>query len=166
VEEPPIHPNYTTINREHLLRRNEVRHEESDRVTVTRAMQKLRQDDTQVWNEKWKVLLRVLESPPPEYHPDTDDESDVVSILTQDDREKWRQIISTESTLRTLLTEATYREDYERIRRDTRYEKLFEPEKWDVIIHVLAPPHQSTDAEDRFYSDSTSEVSTSSLEDH
>jgi hypothetical protein len=61
--------------------------------------------------------------------------------------------------LRTLLTEATYREDYERIRRDTRYEKLFEPEKWDVIIHVLAPPQPSTDQEDRFYSDSTSEVS-------
>jgi hypothetical protein len=159
VEEPLIHPNYTTLNREHLIRRNEVHREESDRVTVTRAMQKLQQDDTQVWNEKWKVLLRVLESPPPDFRPDTDDESDVASVLTEDDREKWRQIISKESTLRTLLTEATYREDYERIRRDTRYEKLFEPEKWDVIIHVLAPPHTSTDAEDRFYSDSASEVS-------
>ncbi|XP_021947825.1 uncharacterized protein LOC110845675 isoform X2 [Folsomia candida] len=163
VEEPTIHPNYTTINRDHLIRRNEVHHEESDRVTVTRAMQKLRQDDTQIWNEKWKVLLRVLDSsPPPEFRPDTDDESDVASVLTQDDRDKWRQIISTESTLRTLLTEATYREDYERIRRDTRYERLFEPEKWDVIIHVLAPPHTTTDTEDRFYSDSTSEVSSSS----
>jgi hypothetical protein len=161
VEEPPIHPNYTTVNRDHLIRRNEVTREESERVTVTRAMQKLQQDDTQIWNEKWKVLLRVLESPPP-IHPDTDDESEVASILTEDDREKWRQIISTESTLRTLLTEATYREDYERIRRDTRYEKLFEPEKWDVIIHVLAPPTTTTDQEDRFYSDSTSEVSSSS----
>jgi hypothetical protein len=124
-------------------------------------MQKLQQDDTQTWNEKWKVLLRVLESPPPgDYsRADTDDESDVASVLTEDDKERWRQIISTESTLRTLLTEATYREDYERIRRDTRYEKLFEPEKWDVIIHVLAPPHTSTDQEERFYSDSNSEVS-------
>lgn len=164
VEEPTILPRYTTVNREHLIRRNEVHHEESDRVTVSRAMQKLQQDDTQIWNEKWKVLLRVLESPPPDFRPDTDDESEVASVLTEDDREKWRQIISTESTLRTLLTEATYREDYERIRRDTRYEKLFEPEKWDVIIHVLAPPQPSTDAEDRFYSDSTSEVSSFSSE--
>jgi len=162
VEESPIHPNYTTVNRDYLIRRNEVTREETDRVMVSRAMEKLQQDDTQTWNEKWKVLLRVLESPPPgDYadRPDTDDESDVASVLTEDDKERWRQIISTESTLRTLLTEATYREDYERIRRDTRYEKLFEPEKWDVIIHVLAPPQPSTDQEDRFYSDSTSEVS-------
>jgi len=162
VEEPQIHPNYTTVNREHLIRRTEVNREDTERVMVSRAMQKLQQDDTRMWNEKWSVLLRVLESPPPgDYRPDTDDESDAASVLTVDDKEKWRQIISTESTLRTLLTQATYREDYERIRRDTRYEKLFEPEKWDVIIHVLAPPQQSTDHEDRFYSDSTSEVSSS-----
>lgn len=122
-------------------------------------MQKLQQDDTRIWNEKWSVLLRVLESPPPALHPDTDDESDVASVLTEDDKEKWRQIISTESTLRTLLTEATYREDYERIRQDTRYERLFEPEKWDVILRVLAPPAQP---DERFYSDSTSDVSSSS----
>jgi hypothetical protein len=28
-------------------------------------------------------------------------------------------------------------EEYERIRKDQRYEKLFEPKKWDVIIRVL-----------------------------
>lgn len=48
----------------------------------------------------------------------------------------------TESTLRTLLTEATIREDYERIRTDQRYEQLFEPKKWDVIIRILAPPEK------------------------
>ncbi|XP_014251134.1 uncharacterized protein LOC106667600 [Cimex lectularius] len=90
--------------------------------------------------QNWDVMVRVLE--PPQYES-TDDRSDVESIasaLTIEDRKKWKEIITTESTLRTMLTEATLREDYERIRRDQRYEKLFEPQKWDVIIRVLAPP--------------------------
>ncbi|KAL1138715.1 hypothetical protein AAG570_008777 [Ranatra chinensis] len=84
----------------------------------------------------WDILVRVLE-PPQQGPDDPDDISDVTSImdaastLTVDDRKKWRDIITTESTLRTMLTEATVREDYERIRRDERYESLFEPEKWD-----------------------------------
>lgn len=80
----------------------------------------------------WNVLLRVLEPPPTE--------EAVQYVLTKEDREKWRQIICTESTLRTMLTHAIVREDYERIRHDQRYEKLFEPKKWDVIIRILSPP--------------------------
>lgn len=60
----------------------------------------------------WNVLLRVLEPPPTEQA--------VTYVLTREDREKWRQIISTESTLRTMLTTATVREDFERIRHDQR----------------------------------------------
>lgn len=85
----------------------------------------------------WNVLLRVLEPPPTE--------EAVQYVLTMEDREKWRQIISTESTLRTMLTRATVREDYERIRHDQRYEKLFEPRKWDVIIRILSPPQTHRD---------------------
>ncbi|XP_071549615.1 uncharacterized protein pot [Panulirus ornatus] len=92
----------------------------------------------------WNVLLRVLEPPPTEQA--------VQCVLTREDREKWRQIITTESTLRTMLTYATVKEDYERIRHDQRYEKLFEPRKWDVIIRILSPP----DIHDRI--DSSSEA--------
>ena len=168
VEEPPIRPHYSVIDRETVTRRTDVTRDDFDRTTVTRAMQKLQEDDTRIWNERWRVLLRVLESPPPPREPsevgpasETDYDTDTASVLTEDDREKWRQIITTESTLRTLLTQATVREDYERIRRDTRYEKLFEPEKWDVIIRVLAPPNQPSEPDDQtpFYSDSMSEVS-------
>ena len=90
----------------------------------------------------WDVLIRVLNPPPTEEVQPQGTSSEVFreeATLTVEDREKWRQIITTESTLRTLLTEATVREDYERIRKDQRYEKLFEPKKWDVIIRVLAP---------------------------
>ncbi|KAG8238730.1 hypothetical protein J437_LFUL016001 [Ladona fulva] len=87
-----------------------------------------------------------VRTPVPEDFAETEEEVTsrlVKTTLTEADREKWRQIITTESTLRTLLTEATVREDFERIRRDSRYQTLFEPHKWDVIIRVLAPPPSS-----------------------
>lgn len=64
--------------------------------------------------------------------------------LTDEERAKWRAIITTESTLRTLLTEAVVREDYELIRKDARYVSLFPPDKWDVIIRILGPPSAHT----------------------
>merc|ERR1719378_1946447 len=100
----------------------------------------------------WDVLIRVL-NPPPE-------ESDTASVLTEDDREKWREIITTESTLRTLLTEAVVTEDFERIRRDTRFVRMFEPIKWDVIIRVLASPPHPHHADDT--SDTQSETTVNS----
>uniref|UniRef100_A0A1B6H0M5 ZP domain-containing protein n=1 Tax=Cuerna arida TaxID=1464854 RepID=A0A1B6H0M5_9HEMI len=92
--------------------------------------------------KNWDVLIRVLEPTQEETTQDHQDTYRVEQTLTLDDRRKWREIITTESTLRTLLTEATIKEDYERIRKDQRYEKLFEPQKWDVIIRVLAPPEK------------------------
>lgn len=93
----------------------------------------------------WESLVRVLE-PEPEPEPSSGGGPParyrVEQTLTLDDKRKWRQIITTESTLRQLITEATVREDFERIRSDPRYERIFEPEKWDVIIRVIAPPPQ------------------------
>ncbi|GLH06361.1 Uncharacterized protein GBIM_11896 [Gryllus bimaculatus] len=50
-----------------------------------------------------------------------------------------RQIITTESTLRTLLTEATVREDFS-ASATPALRRLFEPHKWDVTIRVRARP--------------------------
>ncbi|XP_015431443.1 PREDICTED: LOW QUALITY PROTEIN: uncharacterized protein LOC107187783 [Dufourea novaeangliae] len=72
-------------------------------------------------------LSRVLD---PRYGADLNDE----------ERTRWREIITTDSTLRTLLTEAVVKEDYELIRKDARYTNLFPPAKWDVIIRILGPP--------------------------
>lgn len=94
----------------------------------------------------WNVLIRVLQPTEQEEGPVIESAETFNSQLTLSDKMKWRQIITTESTLRTLLTEAVVREDYERIRHDSRYEKLFEPPKWDVIIRILTPvdkPKQS-----------------------
>ena len=99
----------------------------------------------------WDVLIRVLNAP-------IRDDSDTASVLTIEDRQKWHQIITTESTLRTMLTEAVVTEDFERIRRDVRFERIFEAPKWDVIIRVLAPPA----ALDDDTSDSRSETTVNS----
>lgn len=103
----------------------------------------------------WTVLLRVLDPPPTE--------EATREFLSIEDREKWRQIITTESTLRTMLTTATVREDYEMIRRDQRYEKLFEPTKWDVIIRILSPPHGRSHPGDETSSEAPSASDTESL---
>ena len=87
----------------------------------------------------WNVLIRVFQPTENEEGPVIESAETFNSQLTLSDKMKWRQIITTESTLRTLLTEAVVREDFERIRQDTRYEKLFEPQKWDVIIRILTP---------------------------
>ncbi|XP_034947954.1 uncharacterized protein pot [Chelonus insularis] len=87
--------------------------------------------DTESIGDKWETLSRVLE---PRYSGE----------LTDDEREKWREVITTESTLRTLLSEAVVKEDYELIRKDARYQTLFPPAKWDVIIRILSPPPASS----------------------
>lgn len=86
--------------------------------------------DNESIGDNWETLSRVFE---PQY----------ASELTDNEREKWRKVITTESTLRTLLTEAVVKEDYELIRKDERYQTLFTPTKWDVIIRILSPPASS-----------------------
>lgn len=92
----------------------------------------------------WDVLIRVLEEP--EIEPVVRENRYETSTnilqrqLSYEDRVKWKEIITTESTLRKMLTTAVVREDFERISHDVRYERLFEPQSWDVIIRILAPP--------------------------
>lgn len=94
--------------------------------------------------QNWDVLIRVLQPPPVE---ETVEEREYLleKTLTKEDRKRWREIITTESILKTLLTEASVREDYEKIRRDPKYENIFEPHKWDVIIRILSPPERQYD---------------------
>lgn len=84
----------------------------------------------------WDVLIRVFK--PPEEETQTFESTESYT-LDHHDKLKWRKIITTESTLHTLLTEAVVREDFERIRNDKRFENIFEPPKWDIIIRILAP---------------------------
>ncbi|XP_059611298.1 uncharacterized protein LOC132258171 [Phlebotomus argentipes] len=96
----------------------------------------------------WDVLIRILEPEVTEIDDRTSTESPVSFLtrqLSYEDKTKWKEIITTESTLRTMLTEAVVKEDFERIRSDSRYENLFEPQSWDVIIRILAPPEEDVE---------------------
>ena len=100
------------------------------------------EEDKAVTN--WDVLIRVLEEPEIEPVVRSNRYETSTNILhrhlSYEDRLKWKEIITTESTLRKMLTQAVVREDFERISTDIRYTQLFEPQSWDVIIRILAPP--------------------------
>jgi hypothetical protein len=134
VEKPPmaIPPmNYISETGEHLR---------SPEMVGNMKPIELPEEDKSVPN--WDVLIRVLE----DFDETTHDHRYETSTnilkrqLSYEDRIKWKEIITTESTLRKMLTEAVVREDFEKISRDVRYEGLFEPQSWDVIIRILAPP--------------------------
>lgn len=108
--------------------------------------------------QNWDVLIRVLEEPMEEVVSDTQSDHTTHTMqtthtnasylnrhLSYEDKTKWKEIITTESTLRSMLTEAVVREDFERIRSDVRYESIFQPQSWDVIIRILAPPEDDVE---------------------
>lgn len=102
----------------------------------------------------WDVLIRVLKPQAPSVLSEADDD-ETASNLSDVDRERWRRIITTDTTLRTMLQEAHTAEEFESIRHDERYEKLFEPQKWDVIIRTLVEPPEP----ERAQSDTSSTIS-------
>ncbi|XP_008545929.1 uncharacterized protein LOC103570101 [Microplitis demolitor] len=125
--------NLTIIN-DHIHMRSADEVDSTIEPTYSRAEMPSRSPhglDSESMGDQWETLSRVLE---PQY----------AGELTDDEREKWREVITTESTLRTLLSEAVVKEDYELIRKDARYQTLFPPAKWDVIIRILSPPPASS----------------------
>ncbi|XP_066139986.1 uncharacterized protein [Euwallacea fornicatus] len=133
-----IHPSRQLVTRDLDSRKRENIHsvEETEDSYLSTFNVPLENQEVPNWN----VLIRVLQPTEQEEEgPVIESAETFNSQLTLTDKMKWRQIITTESTLRTLLTEAVVKEDFERIRKDQRYEKLFEPPKWDVIIRILTP---------------------------
>ncbi|GIX86636.1 uncharacterized protein CEXT_534151 [Caerostris extrusa] len=76
------------------------------------------------------IIYKVLEPPPVEG----------VEQLTQEIKQKWRTVITTDETFRYLVQEATTVEEYIRITKDSRYEKMFDTRTWNVIIRALSTP--------------------------
>lgn len=78
------------------------------------------------------IIYKVLEPPPVEG----------VEQLTQEVKEKWRTLITTDETFRYLVQESTTVEEYIRITKDSRYEKMFDTRTWHVIIRALSTPDE------------------------
>lgn len=76
------------------------------------------------------VIFKILEPPSVEG----------VEHLTPEVKERWQTCITTDETFRYLVQEATTVEEYIRITKDSRYEKLFDTRTWHVIIRALSTP--------------------------
>ncbi|XP_022258383.1 uncharacterized protein LOC106474364 [Limulus polyphemus] len=86
--------------------------------------------ETNIYPPNWDIIFRVLHPPPAEG----------VHKLTKEDKEKWKAVVSTDSTFRSLIQEATTTDDIVRISQDERYKKMYTPNKWHVIIRILTTP--------------------------
>jgi hypothetical protein len=68
-------------------------------------------------------------------------------VFSEDDRQKWRDIVTYDTEFRTMIESARTTQEVtnavSQIRYVSRYEKMFEPHKWDVIVRVLAAPPAS-----------------------
>merc|ERR1719210_2261418 len=93
---------------------------------------------------KFDVLIRVLDAPAPTASGGASDKDDLTSVFSEDDRQRWRDIVTHDSTFRTMIETAQTTEDVtnavSQIRYVSKYEKMFEPHKWDVIVRVLKAP--------------------------
>merc|ERR1712038_1332777 len=91
---------------------------------------------------KFDVLIRVLDAPPP--GASGSEKDDMTSVFSEDDRQRWRDIVTHDSTFRTMIESAQTTEEVtnavSQIRYVSKYEKMFEPHKWDVIVRVLKAP--------------------------
>merc|ERR1711970_1266558 len=95
---------------------------------------------------KFDVLIRVLDAPPPGASggASASEKDDMTSVFSEDDRQRWRDIVSHDSTFRTMIESAQTTEEVtnavSQIRYVSKYKKMFEPHKWDVIVRVLKAP--------------------------
>jgi len=68
----------------------------------------------------------------------------MTSVFSEDDKQKWRDIVTYDTEFRTMIESARSTEEVtnavSQIRYVSKYEKLFEPHKWDVIVRVLQAP--------------------------
>ncbi|XP_068628763.1 uncharacterized protein pot isoform X3 [Battus philenor] len=85
----------------------------------------------------WTVLTRVLKI---DAQDEVLSETERSYRLTREERLRWRELITHESTLRRELARSSTREDFIRVAHDHRFAPLYSPPKWEVIIRILAPP--------------------------
>lgn len=85
----------------------------------------------------WSVLTRVLKT---EAQDEVLSETERSYRLTREERLRWRELITYESTLRRELARSSTREEFHRVAHDHRFAPLYSPPKWEVIIRILSPP--------------------------
>ena len=60
---------------------------------------------------KFDVLIRVLDAPPPGGSASASDKDDLTSVFSEDDRQKWRDIVTYDTEFRTMIESAKSSEE-------------------------------------------------------
>jgi len=93
---------------------------------------------------KFDVLIRVLDAAPPGGSASASDKDDLTSVFSEDDKQKWRDIVTYDTEFRTMIESARSTQEVthalSQIRYVSKYEKVFQPHQWDVIVRVLQAP--------------------------
>merc|ERR1712038_1602738 len=81
------------------------------------------------------VLIRILDNNA--QYTSANDEDEVSSVLTEDERFRLREVIMQDEKIQTFLKESYTTEKILQLKDHRSLEQVIEPQKWDVLIHIL-----------------------------
>merc|ERR1712223_860423 len=108
------------------------------------------------------VLIRILDNNA--QYTSANDEDEVSSVLTEDERFRLREVIMQDEKIQTFLKESYTTEKLMMLKDHRKIEQVIEPHKWDVLIRVIDDKTDALSAGTR--SESKSSEHKSSLTAH
>ena len=108
------------------------------------------------------VLIRILDNNA--QYTSANDEDEVSSVLTEDERFRLREVIMQDEKIQTFLKESYTTEKLMMLKDHRKIEQVIEPQKWDVLIRIIDDKTDALSAGTR--SESKSSEHKSSLTAH
>ena len=81
------------------------------------------------------VLIRVLDNSGP--YASANDEDDISSVLTEEERYRLREVIMQDEKIQTFLKESYTTEKMLMLKDHRKIEEVIKPQKWDVLIRII-----------------------------
>jgi len=82
------------------------------------------------------VLIRILDNNVP-YNNSANDEDEISSVLTEEERFRLREVIMHDEKISTFLKESYTTEKMMMLKDHRKIEQVIEPQKWDVLIRII-----------------------------
>lgn len=108
------------------------------------------------------VLIRILDNNAP--YTSANDEDEVSSVLTEEERFRLREVIMQDEKIQTFLKESYTTEKMMMLKDHRKIEQVIEPQKWDVLIRIIDDKNDAVSGGTR--SESKSSEHKSSLTAH
>jgi hypothetical protein len=81
------------------------------------------------------VLIRILDNN--QQYTSANDEDEVSSVLTEEERFRLREVIMQDEKIQTFLKESYTTEKMMMLKDHRKIEQVIEPQKWDVLIRII-----------------------------